>query len=169
MADTTRITERLAAARQGLLAAVAGIPEEKWRAQPAPEVWSPAHIFVHLAQVESAISAGAAKMIQSPPRPLTLRERIHLPSRLAEFRLVKRESPIPLDAQLLTGKQESLARLEAVRAETLRVLALGDERNLSAWHYRHPFFGYLNFYQWFRTIGYHEIRHTKQIREMGAR
>jgi hypothetical protein len=39
-------------------------------------------------------------------------------------------------------------------------------RDLSAYSFSHPFLGSLNTYDWFRAIGYHELRHVKQIREI---
>ena len=32
---------------------------------------------------------------------------------------------------------------------------------------KHPFLGVLNLYQWIGFIGYHDLRHADQIREIG--
>jgi IS4 transposase len=83
---------------------------------------------------------------------------------------LKRKTPIPLDPALLVDKAESLSRHEVLRKRTLALLAdnaTGNSgRDLSAYRHKHPFFGYLNFYQWFYTIGYHELRHSEQIQEI---
>ena len=59
-----------------------------------------------------------------------------------------------------------LADLAALRRRTLALLQDNGDRDLSAHRWKHPFFGYLNFYEWFKLIAHHEARHTKQIREI---
>ncbi len=61
-----------------------------------------------------------------------------------------------------------LARLQEVREKTLAFMNETRECDLSAYRWPHPFFGSLNLYDWFRTIAHHEVRHTKQIREIIA-
>jgi len=43
---------------------------------------------------------------------------------------------------------------------------VGRGGDLSRWRHPHPFFGSLNLYDWFRTLYYHETRHTKQLRDI---
>jgi hypothetical protein len=164
--ELDRIRKRLESARKGLLEQVATISEDEWKRPPRKGGWSVAEILVHLGQVETRVMSGAKERLRSEPKPRSFRERFHLPIWLVEYRLAKRTSPIPLDEKLITGKAQSLARLTEIRDATLRVLKENEGRELGDYHMKHPFLGQLDFYEWMRTLASHEIRHTKQIREM---
>ena len=164
--ELDRIRQRLETARRGLLEAVAPVSEEEWKQKPPQGGWSVAEILVHLGQVEMRVMTGAKERLRSEPQPRSFRERFHLPVWLVEYRVVKRESPIPLDEKLIADKAESLARLSAIRDDTLGVLKENEEKNLSGYHMKHPFLGQLDFHEWMRMLASHEIRHTKQIRGM---
>jgi hypothetical protein len=166
MRDIARIIDRLGRARTGLQAAVDAVPSGFWREQPRPGAWSAAEVIAHLTMVEGAITDGAAKLTRSAPRKVPFWKRLHLPVRLAAWRGVRAKTPIPLDPKLVGDKEEMLARFAALRQRTLTLLDENRKCNLSAYRWPHPFFGSLNFYDWFLLMAYHELRHTKQIREI---
>ncbi len=166
MPNTAHITALLSRSQAALLAAANSVPEQAWRNSPAPGAWSAGEVLAHLAMAEEAIIGGVERIIASPPVPLPFWKSIHLSPRLAQFRQVKRQSPIPLDPTLVLDKAESIARHTALRGRSLELFAKNSGRDLAAYRVKHPFFGYLNFYQWFATIGYHELRHTQQIQEI---
>jgi DinB family protein len=122
----------------------------------------------HLIMVERFILGTADKMIQGPPLAMPLYKRLHLPLAIVEARLIRRKSPIPLNRELLGGKESMLGELREVRGRTLAFLDETKRRDLSAYGWRHPFVGRLNFYQWFAFVGSHQIRHTKQMQEIAA-
>ena len=166
MPDLTTITNRLERARTSLLAAIAAVPAEKWREAPRPEAWSAAHVVAHLTMVERAITDGAMRMTQHEPLPVPFWKRVHAPLVLAEVRLFKRKTPLPLDAGMVGEKEPMLEALVAAREQTMVFLKQNGSRDLSAYCRAHPFFGMLNLYEWFEVMGRHELRHTKQIREI---
>ena len=59
-----------------------------------------------------------------------------------------------------------LVGLAELRRGTLALLEEHRGRELSAYRWKHPFFGSLNYYSWFKMIAHHEARHTKQLREI---
>ncbi len=59
-----------------------------------------------------------------------------------------------------------LAALRQVRSDTITFLNDLPDRDLGMYRWPHPFLGSLSFYDWFRVVGYHERRHSKQIREI---
>ena len=67
---------------------------------------------------------------------------------------------------MLAERGEMLSRLAEQRQRTISLLEETCERDLSGYRWPHPFFGSLNFYQWFKLVAYHELRHMKQIREI---
>ncbi|MBI1737950.1 MAG: DinB family protein [Acidobacteria bacterium] len=166
MPDIYRITALLNRSQAGLYAAAQAIPEDSWRKPPSPGAWSAAEVFAHLTMVEEAITAGMARIIAAPPKGLPLWKRVHFPARLAQIRQLKRKTPIPLDPALVLDKAESLSRHTALRKRALDLLSENAGRDLGAYRHKHPFFGYLNFYDWFCTIGYHELRHSEQLQEI---
>ncbi len=69
---------------------------------------------------------------------------------------------------MLRDKEEMLAELRTVRERSLAFLEETKGRNLSEYCWKHPALGTLNTYEWMRFIASHELRHTKQMREIAA-
>lgn len=166
MRDIAPIVERLTRCRAGLEASLAPFTAENWQKAPGPGRWSAAEVIAHVSMVEDNITTKAEKVVGAEPRLVSFRERLHVPVAIVKWRGIKRKSPIPLDPALLKSKEEMLASLTALRRRSVALLEENRERNLSAYHWRHPFFGYLNYYTWFKLMALHEVRHTKQIREI---
>ena len=166
MANVPSIIDKLNAVRAGLESAAGGVPVELWREPPRPGAWSAAEVIAHLTMVEGKITEGAARLVRSAPAPVPLWNRLHIPARLAEWRGFRVKTPLPLDPSLLAEKEAMLARLAELRRGTLALLEEHRGRELSAYRWKHPFFGSLNYYSWFRMIAHHEARHTKQLREI---
>lgn len=167
------VESRLAPVRAEMERTLAGISESDWTRKPASGGWSVAEVIAHLIQVEAVIHDAARKYLAQDVRPL---KRTPLPSPfwppiwLIAWRELgfKRKSPIPLDPALVTSKADMLAKFTARRAATLAYLkeTMAEGRDLRHYHWKHPFFGPLTFPEWLHVIGYHETRHTKQIREI---
>lgn len=158
------ILAHLEACRAGLFAVTDPVPASLWRSSPRLDAWSTAEVIAHLIVVEKAITASADKLVRHPPRYEPVWKRLHIPVRATEFRGIRRKSPLPLDRTLLADKEVMLATLRQVRATTLAFLNDLPPHDLGIYRWPHPFLGSLNFYDWFRVIGYHELRHSKQIR-----
>jgi DinB superfamily len=85
---------------------------------------------------------------------------------IVESRLIRRKTPIPLDPGIVREKEEMLAELRQVRERTLAFIEETMEQDLSRYRMPHPFLGALDTYEWFQMIASHELRHTKQMREI---
>lgn len=162
------ITHKLAGAQAALLRAADAIPAEQWRSSPGDGAWSAGELVAHLIMVERIIISKADRITQKPAKPTPLLKRFHLPLALVEARLVRRKTPIPLDAQLVREKEAMLAELRGVRERTMAFLEEKKDRDLSVYSWPHPFIGTLNFYEWFQMIACHELRHAKQMQEITA-
>jgi hypothetical protein len=123
-------------------------------------------VIAHVGMVEERTIFGMKRLLRAAPQPVLLRKRLHLPLAIATWRGRKVRTPIPLDPERVRDKQESLAGLVATREATVAFIESIRGTDVSLYHYEHPFLGSLNMYDWFRTIGYHELRHAKQIREL---
>jgi hypothetical protein len=156
----------LGRSRAGLTAAADAVPPDLWARAPRPDSWSAADVIAHLTGVETAITEGAARMIRNEPRQMPFWRKVHVPVIVVRWRFLWAKTPLPLDRKLVGEKDEMLARLKAARARTESFLNETAGRNLRAYSWPHPYFGPLNFYDWFRLMAHHEARHTKQIREI---
>jgi hypothetical protein len=163
--NADRVRQHLERTRAGLEAALAAVSAENWRRSPGAGAWSAAEVVVHLTMIETRVQQAARKVLSREPRPLKTLQRLHIPTFVVAWRGIKRKTPIPLDNALLCGKAETLERHRACRGATLELLAEQGGAG-SAHHWAHPFLGYLSFEQWMWLLGYHEVRHTKQIREI---
>jgi hypothetical protein len=116
--------------------------------------------------VERAVIGKADRLAQKTPKRIPLLRKIHLPMILAEVRLVRLKSPVPVDAALVRDKEAMFADLREVRERSLAFLEETRARDLSEYYWPHPALGELNTYGWIRMIAAHEVRHTKQLREI---
>jgi hypothetical protein len=163
------ILGQLAAAQSAFFRAADAVSLEQWTCRPGPGEWSAAEVVAHLVMVERAIVGGADRVTQKQPKYIPYLKRLHLPLLLVESRIIRRKSPIPLDSSLLGGKEDMLAELRGVRERTLAFLEETQKRDLSEYRWKHAFLGMLNVYEWFEMIAAHQVRHTKQMREIAAR
>jgi len=161
-----RIIQNLARAQSELLRAADAVPRDLWKTSPGEGRWSAGELVGHLIMVERAIIGRADKLLKKPPKSPPFFRRFHVPMALVESRLIRQKTPIPLDPQLVREKEEMLAELRQVRERTLAFIDETNGQDLSKYHMRHAFLGTLNTYQWFQMIVSHELRHTKQMREI---
>ena len=162
------IFEKLGHAQHSLLLAADAIPANLWNTPPRKDAWSAAEVIAHIMIIERGVTGAAGRIFQKQPKHIPLMKRFRLPFVLAEIRLVRMKTPMPVDPQLLREKETMLAELRDVRGHTLALMEKTKDRDLSAYRWRHPFLGSLNAYEWFSFVGSHQIRHEKQMREIAA-
>jgi uncharacterized damage-inducible protein DinB len=162
------ILGNLGKTQTGLLRAADAVPAEGWKTRPGEGRWSAAELVAHLMMVERAVIEKADRVSQKSPKRVSLLKRIHLPMALVEVRVIRRKAPVPVDPQLLRGKEIMLAELRTVRERSLAFLEETRGRDLGEYCWSHPALGTLNIYEWLQFISAHEIRHTKQMREIAA-
>jgi hypothetical protein len=160
------ILEKLAHAQSRLLHTADSVRPDQWKTRPVHGGWSAAEVIAHLIMVERAVLGSADRVMQHAPKHFSLLRKIHLPLALVEARLIRRNTPIPLDPELVREKETMLAELREVRERTLAFVDEIKGRDLSKYRWRHAFLGSLNTYGWLRMIACHEIRHEKQMREI---
>jgi hypothetical protein len=169
MTSLQTIREKLTRAQTAFFRAADAIPSTNWDKCPGLNEWSAAELVAHLVMVERGIVTRADQLTQKTPIPVPFRKRMHLPLWLVEARVIRRKSPVPLDASLVGEKETMLGGLRRVRERTLAFISETERRDLSAYCWQHPFLGMLNAYEWMEMIAAHQIRHTKQVREIDAK
>ena len=168
MPSLKTIVENLARAQEGLLRAADTVSADQWKTRPGDDRWSAGELVGHLITIERAILSNADKLLQELPKRVPFFKRFHVPMAVVESRLIRRKTPIPANPQILRGKEEMLAELREVRGRTLAFIEETTGRDLGKYHMPHPFLGTLNTYEWFQMIASHEVRHTKQMREIAG-
>jgi DinB family protein len=168
MPSLRSITENLARAEMQFLAAADAVPADQWKSSPSEGRWSAGELVCHLMQVERAIVKNAGRVLLHPAKPRPLSKRFHFPMALVESRLIPRKTPIPLDAALLREKDEMLAQLCEVRERTRVFMEETQGKDLRKYHMPHPFLGTFNLLEWLQVIASHEVRHSKQMKEIAA-
>ena len=162
------IVENLARAQSELLRAAESVPEDQWQTRPAEGRWSAGEMIGHLSAVERTILSRAGKLLRKPPKSVPFFKRFHVPMMMVETRVIRLRTPKWLDVQTIHEKEEMLAELRGVRERTLAFIEETRGRDLSKYSTPHPFLGTLNAYEWLQFIASHEIRHTKQMREIAG-
>jgi hypothetical protein len=160
------IRRKLDEAQSRFLRAADQSPAEQWAEKTRTEEWSAAEITAHLIIVERGVVSTAAHIVQKEPRFFPLWKRVHLPIWLGEIRFVRLKAPFPLDFALVEKKEQMLGELRLTRQRTLDFLAGIETRDLSVYRWKHPFLGRLNTYEWFEMIAAHQVRHTKQLKDL---
>jgi hypothetical protein len=61
-----------------------------------------------------------------------------------------------------------LAQLRDARERTYAFIEETSGRDLSEYYMPHPFLGTMNAYEWFQLIASHQLRHTKQMKEIAT-
>lgn len=166
MEELTAILDQMKKLRARLLAVSEAFPEKRWLESPPDGGWSAGEVFAHVGMVESVVIGKAREMVQNPPRPTPFLKRLHAPVSITGLRVRRVRSPIPLEPSLVAEKPISHDRLTARREETIEFIASTRGSDMSAYRFPHPFIGSLNIYDWFRFLGFHDLRHSKQLREI---
>lgn len=158
----------MAKARTGLLSAADDVAAGDWKTPPGQGRWSAAELVAHLMLVERGVIGKADRVAQHPPKRVSLLKRFHIPMALVESRWIRRRAPTSVEPQMLSDKEAMLAELRAVRERSLAFLEETKGRNMREYCWKHPALGTLNLYEWMKFIASHEVRHTKQMREISA-
>ena len=162
------LMNNMASSQAGFLRAADAVPIQEWRTRPGERKWSAAELVAHLIMVERTVVGKADRVLQKPPKRVPFLKRFHLPVALVESRLIRRKSPVPVDTSLLGDKEVMLAELREVRERSLAFLEETKDHDLAQYYWPHPALGTLNTYQWIQFLAAHEVRHTKQMREIAV-
>ena len=165
MPDIAPIIDHLNRTRANLLAIASVVPEEHWSEPAHDGRWSPAEIIAHLTMVETRVTGVAARLVQSPAVRVPLWKRLHMPISMVQWRIIRVKTPVPLDSSLIGKKCPMLERFTELRRQTIALLRENEQRDLHDYRFPHPFLGSFHLYDWFRFLGFHELRHTKQMQE----
>jgi hypothetical protein len=176
MDDRTRsLLEHLDANRDALWRAVEATPAALRQRRPAPDRWSVAEVLDHLGLVEQRLTAmltdGIAGIGARPPQES--RSSTPVSELIDSSIIVDRTRPITAGNAVLprTSADVTTARLALERSRAALIEHVMNAEGLACDRFvrPHPVLGPIDWYQWIAFIGFHEARHTAQIRETTAK
>jgi hypothetical protein len=113
------IIENLAHAQSELLRAADAVPADQWKTRPADGRWSAGEVIGRLITIERTIISRTERVLRKTPKEVSFFKRFHFPMAIAELRLIRLKTPIPLDPEIVNENEEMLAELRQVRERTL--------------------------------------------------
>jgi len=166
------IIDAISKDRQALLASVSGLTPAQLDFRPAEDAWSITDILHHLAISDDAnvrLATNMLKHAQEKNIPGDESPDASVLDSMEQFAAPLSQSvkaPARVTPRSHLPFTDSLARLEASRAELNDCILQLGQYDLTHLVYPHPFLGDLNMYQWLILAGGHERRHTAQVARM---
>ena len=133
--------------------------------RPSENEWSVAEIVHHLSLVEQYVIKSLEQSLAQPPQRLPLLRRL-VPTRIVAFRLLRVKAPKGVQPLNPPPKEQLIENFNATRARLKALCAAHDRARLRQVTFKHPFLGPIDGTATISFVGYHELRHYKQIREV---
>lgn len=150
-------------ARKELLAQVEYLTDEVINRQPAEDRWSIKQILQHLYLMEGSVAKTIQIKLAAEDQNIT----IDKPIQLTVDRSNKIEAPDFVTPTLEYSTLHDLkSKLTATHSTLHDVAENATEDQLAVKSYPHPVFGEMSLTQWIPFVGYHELRHIEQIKEV---
>ena len=150
-------------ARKELLAQVEQLSDEEINRKPAEDRWSVKQLLQHLYLMEGSVAKTIQKQLASVEQNITTDK----PIQLTVNRSTKVEAPefaTPTDD--ISTLDELKTKLSATHSALRDIAENTTEDQLAVKSYPHPVFGEMSLTQWIPFVGYHELRHIEQIKEV---
>lgn len=160
-----KVLRRLDSIHEKLLGAVSPLDPRTYSKRPAEGQWSVAEVVHHLGLVEARVVQELESAIARPPVRINPLKRF-LPTSIVSIRSIRVKAPKamrPLDAP---SREVGIGNLESARASLKQLCTVHGKERLRNLVFKHPFFGEIDGVATVSFIGYHELRHYKQIREV---
>ena len=166
------LLEHLDETRAAFLTAVDSVPEAQRAARARPGRWSLGELVDHVHKVEVGTLRLLTKRIEQA-RTRGSEQETDSSSIFATMdgsRALDRTRPIEAPPTVVPSEGAMVDAALAALAESrqaLRATLIGASGlALGAMTYPHPVFGTLDMYQWGLLLGWHDLRHADQVREM---
>jgi hypothetical protein len=156
---------RLDSIHSKLLDTITLIEDPLFSQNPADKEWSIAEIVHHLCLVEARVIKELETQLASPPRRIGFLRKF-VPTSIVAFRLLRVKAPRGMNPINPPAKPEAIANYEAARSRLKDLCSIHGRNRLKQVVFKHPFLGEINGTATVSFLGYHELRHYKQIREV---
>lgn len=156
---------RLDSIHSKLLNTVGTIDDSTFSRKPSDGEWSVAEIVHHLCLVERRVIKELEKELSGSPRKLGFFRQL-VPTSIVALRLVRVKAPKGMNPVDPPGKNEVIENYNVARSKLKELCAIHGRQRLKQVVFKHPFLGDINGTATISFVGYHEVRHFKQIREV---
>ena len=159
--------------RSKVLDAVSDLSDEQANFRSSEEKWSAILIVEHLAKTEANLVRVVGKLLgkaeaQNAPSDGKINPPISFAAIADRARNERFQSPAFIAPEGAASLSQSLEQLAQSRIALLEMRPRIEAVDCSTVEYPHPAFGKLNLYQWLGFIGFHELHHLAQIKNLLA-
>ena len=159
-----RSLRRLNSIHLKLVSAVTALDDSLFSRIPAEGQWSVAEIVHHLCLVENAVIGELEKGLARPAQKISYLRRL-MPTSIVAIRLVRVKAPKAMNPMEPPAKAEIIANYNAARNQLKALYETHGRTRLKQVTFKHPFLGKITGLATISFVGYHELRHLKQIHE----
>ena len=157
--------KRLDSVHQKLISAISPLEPDIYARRPAEGDWSVAEIVHHLCLVEGRVTKELEAAIASEPRRIGFFRRL-IPTSIVSLRLIRVKAPKAMNPLDSPPRDQAIGNLDRARSNLKTLCAAHNEERFRNLVFTHPFLGEIDGVATISFIGYHELRHYKQIREV---
>jgi hypothetical protein len=144
---------------------IAPIEDPLFSRSPTDNEWSIAEIVHHLCLVEERVIKELETELANPPRSIGFLRKF-IPTSIVASRLLRVKAPRGVSPLNPPAKAKVIANYEAARSRLKELCSTHGRNRLKQIIFKHPFLGEIDGTATISFIGYHELRHYKQIREV---
>jgi DinB superfamily len=160
-----RSLSRLDSVHQQLVDTVSSLEPKVFSQAPAVGQWSVAEIVHHLCLVEELVIKSLEGALARPPQRVGFFRRF-IPTSVASIRLLKVKAPKAAKPFSPPEKEVALENFSRARSRLKELCATHGKNRLRYVIFKHPVLGEIDGVATVSFVGYHELRHFKQIREV---
>jgi len=160
-----RALKRLDSVHQKLISEISPLQPDIYSKRPAEGEWSVAEIVQHLCLVEGRVTKELEAAIAREPRRVGFFRRL-IPTSIVSLRLIRVKAPKAMNPLDSPQRDQAIENFDRTRSNLKTLCAAHNEERFRNIVFKHPFLGEIDGVATISFIGYHELRHYKQIREV---
>ena len=156
---------RLDSIHSKLVDTITPIDDPLFSQSPAENEWSISEIVHHLCLVEERVIKELENELANPPRRIGLLRKL-VPISMVASRLLRVKAPRDVNPLNAPARAEVIANYDGVRTRLKELCSTHGQDRFKQVVFKHPFLGEIDGPATISFLGYHELRHYKQIREV---
>jgi DinB superfamily len=160
-----RSLRRLDSIHSQLVETITPIEDQLFSRSPSDNEWSIVEIVHHLCLVEERVIKELETQLANPPRKIGFLRKL-IPTSIVASRLVRVKAPRSMNPINPPARAVVIANYDATRGRLKELCSIHGANRFKQIIFKHPFLGEIDGAATVSFIGYHELRHCKQIREV---
>ena len=157
--------QRLDSVHQKLISTISPLEPSLYAQRPAEGEWSVAEIVHHLCLVEDRVIKELEAAIAREPRRVGFFRRL-IPTSIVSLRLIRVKAPKAMNPLDAPARDLAIENFDRTRNSLKTLCATHGNERFRNLVFKHPFLGEIDGVATVSFVGYHELRHYKQIREV---